>query len=226
MTLDHKVPWKDVENIAALALEWRKLEGHYNSPSFNILEFLQFTLPNRIIGKAIEIRPTEIIENDLPALVCFKRERKYGYQLAELLIKPWILKEAKLNGEKARFIIAHEIGHLVLHDCDSQPFSPGMEKKLRFLENEESAEWQANQFADQFLVPRHIGSSFTDASELAQYCHVELECAKRRIQEIRAIALRNKNYSGNSCGQCGDFRLKSFGSSHFCENCGSHSTYI
>jgi len=226
MALDHKVPWRDADNIAGLALEWRKHEGNYNSPSFDILAFLQHRLPNWIIVKAIEIIPTQSIEDGLEALVSFTREHKYGYQRADLQLKLWIIEEAKHNGEKARFIIAHEIGHLILHDCDSQPFSPSIDKKLQFLQNEESAEWQANKFADSFLVPRHVAASFNDASELAQYCHVELECAKRRIDEIRILAMKNKNYSGNACEECGDFRIKSFGSSHLCENCGRHSHYI
>jgi hypothetical protein len=223
---DHKVPWLGAEKIEHFALEWRKLEGNHNAPTFDILAFLNHRLPHLLVGKAMEIIPRDDSEFAEPALVKFYLEKEYGYQRAELHIKRWVLDQAKFGDEEARLIIAHEIGHLILHDASAPRFSPGADKNLKFLQNEESAEWQAKRFADAFLVPLHVAASFLRAEELATYCHVGLDCARRRLLAVCSVALEQKSYSGNSCGNCGAYRMKSFGMSNFCEECGKRTLFL
>lgn len=223
---DYKVPWLDAGKIEHSALEWRKIEGHHNAPTFDILGFLNHRLPHFLVGKAMEVLPSEDSAFSGPAYVKFHLEKEYGYQRAELHIKRWVLDQARLEDEEARLIIAHEIGHLILHGASAHPFSPGADKNLKFLENEESAEWQAKRFADAFLVPLHVAASFSSARELSTYCHVGIECAKRRLLAVCSAALEQKSYSGNSCGNCGAYRMKSFGMSNFCEECGNRALFL
>lgn len=219
---DSKVSWLEAPKIERLALEWRKIEGNTNAPTFRIVDFLYQTLPNLLVGKALEILVFDDLKEDSPAFVRFSNERRHGYQAVELHIEKWVLHNAKLGDEEARKIIAHEIGHIILHDASAQKFSQGSEKNMRFLENEESGEWQAKRFADAFLVPLHIAASFTNAEEMAQYCQVDIDCANRRIISVRAEAIERGASSGNSCGRCGDYNLRTFGMSNFCMNCQHH----
>lgn len=63
---------------------------------------------------------------------------------------------ANAQDEHARLVIAHEIGHLILHRDQVFAFSRGLEKKLGFLAPEESAEQQANWFAAALLLPDQV----------------------------------------------------------------------
>ncbi|MCA0245412.1 MAG: ImmA/IrrE family metallo-endopeptidase [Proteobacteria bacterium] len=219
---DTKVPWLDASKIEEFALAWRKIEGNSNASRFKIVEFLYETLPNLLVGKALEIITYDDLGEDSPAFVRFLNQRKHGYQLVELHIENWVLENAKLDDEEARKIIAHEIGHIILHDVSAQKFSPGSEKNVRFLPNEESGEWQAKRFADAFLVPLHVAASFDNPEELAEYCSVDIDCAKRRLISVRAEAIEKRNSSGYSCIKCGDYNLRTFGMSNFCMNCQAH----
>src|SRR5271157_2843802 len=50
----------------------------------------------------------------------------------------------------ANYIAGHELGHITLHNHDAQPYS-GVKKGWIDFE-QQSAEWQANKFADYFLI--------------------------------------------------------------------------
>ncbi len=222
MLNDSKVSWLESGQIEGAALEWRKSEGNINSPTFNILYFLEQVLPHLLVGKALEIVVSDDLKGDGPAYVRFLNERRHGYQAVELHVEKWVLDNARLDDEEARLIIAHEIGHIILHDASAQKFSPGPDKNVRFLANEESGEWQAKRFADAFLVPLHIAASFASADELARYCHVDLDCAKRRMLSVRAEAIEKRPISGNACIRCGDYNVRTFGMSNFCMSCQKH----
>ena len=60
----------------------------------------------------------------------------------------------------ANYIAGHELGHISLHNHDAQPYSGVKKGWIDF--KEQSAEWQANRFADYFLI--------TD-EELTKYTH-------------------------------------------------------
>ena len=222
MLVDNKVAWVDSEKIEDFALAWRRIEGNLNAATFDIVAFLYDILPGLLVKKALEIIPCDDLGADTPAYVKFIKEKQYGYQVVQLHIEKWVLENAKLHDEEARLIIAHEIGHIILHDASAQKFSTGSGKNVRFLADEESGEWQAKRFADAFFVPLHVAASFGSAHELSAYCKVDLTVAKRRMLAVRAKAIEIGRTSGNSCPQCGDYGTVVFGRSNFCMGCRAH----
>ena len=56
----------------------------------------------------------------------------------------------------ARFILAHEIGHIVMHSHYRQAFSYDEKNGIKFVQPEERAETQAHWFATHFLVPNRL----------------------------------------------------------------------
>jgi Zn-dependent peptidase ImmA (M78 family) len=80
-----------------------------------------------------------------------------------LHINQGVWEEAKLGEPEARRIVAHEIGHLVLHDHYAQPFSVDESAQIKFVQKEERAEWQANAFASYFLLPSRVLASYQTA---------------------------------------------------------------
>ena len=105
----------------------------------------------------------------------------------------------------ANYIAAHELGHIVMHNYDAQPFS-GL--KQNYIDFEElSAEWQANRFADCFLVTDREIDNYISPDVLAQVGIGPLdgiaqwrENAVFLMPQVRAEYLGSKLQTGTGVG--------------------------
>lgn len=93
---------------------------------------------------------------------------------------------------RARFTLAHEMGHAILHGAFLRVALEGRTPQRKFKRTSLPAyldpEWQANRFAGGFLMPtsavrRCIKEGMTDA-KIAQYFRVSLDAARTRISKI------------------------------------------
>lgn len=85
--------------------------------------------------------------------------------------------EAALKGSaRDLFTIAHEIGHLFLHREENLTFTRTMKRFPAY----KSAEWQANYFAAELLMPSHliVGMSI---EEIVEYCGVSKKAASIQL---------------------------------------------
>jgi hypothetical protein len=220
---DHKVKYLTREQVAATALAWWKLaerRGH----TFNICKFVTDVLVKRLGGKGpLKIKFYEYNErHELPERACVTFN-------PTLTLHIWrsIWDGANTGVPHDRFIVAHEIGHIVLHDQYAAAFSNDDEAKLNFLQKEESAEEQANAFADLFLAPDHVALSFRDVDTIALLCVVSDEMATRRLRD--ALIERNpiiRIYDGEICCKCYNSTLISNGRQITCDTCGNVTTRI
>lgn len=83
---------------------------------------------------------------------------------------------------QARFTTAHELGHLMLHSK-----SPTAYARRSGYHRHVDPEWQADHFADVFLMPREGVLSCKDAREVADRFSVPLDRAELRFQEVTKI---------------------------------------
>jgi Zn-dependent peptidase ImmA (M78 family) len=86
---------------------------------------------------------------------------------------------------RARWTAAHELGHLFLHEATTKHRDTASVANQIIGHAYNSAEWQANRFASEFLMPEHVVSEFTSAEEIARNCQVSLQAARFRLDEIR-----------------------------------------
>lgn len=92
---------------------------------------------------------------------------------------PLFFVNADAPADRARFSLAHEIGHLVMHDAAS-----------------DTMETEANQFASELLMPRreiapHLaGITLKKAYALKQYWRVSIQALIRRARDIGSIDQR------------------------------------
>lgn len=100
--------------------------------------------------------------------------------LGEMVIREDVY-EAAIRGEgRARFTIAHELGHLFLHRATAYARSEaGIITKLY-----ENSEWQADEFAGNLLAPIHHIRGLT-AAQTATRCGLSLPAAIVRINKIK-----------------------------------------
>ena len=216
MVKDHKVRRRRYEDeIRASAICWRnKLCGESARDDFGVTECAEVLTRNKWIRccdtrryHELRIRyynqnssqPPAYVEHNPTILNCDRE----------------IWDDARIGEPKARFIVAHELGHVLLHDHYAQPFTDNLNGSIWM--KEESGEWQANTFADYFLVSDAAIERYVTPTSIAIYCSVEKGVALRRLgPEFR--------YTGESCGRCGSFTIVRNGTYLKCDTCGETTT--
>lgn len=218
MGRDYKVRTRDRESIASIAMDCWKLATKQGK-SFNICEFLRNTLANRFRDGIVVVLHSFV---DLP-------EKAYvSFNPTALHIVDAIWADANIGREYARHIVAHEIGHLVLHSNQyvaiqqqELAYSQGQLDPYRYIQREDSCECQANDFADLFLVPDHIAIDARSAETLALTSLVTDDLAARRISEAKsARKILRPSYEGDMCLECSNFTLVRIGLTTKCDTCG------
>jgi IrrE N-terminal-like domain len=202
MLKDHKVGLRTRGEIKLIAERARRLGGDAGQAGFKITNYLRMLAAEPLLkGGQLKIRHFAANPGEAPAFVT--------YNPTTLHVDREIWEDGDQGEPGARFILAHELGHVILHDHHAQPFSG--EKKKWIPLAEESAEWQANTFADYFLISDEEADAYITPVDAAIFCAVEREVALRRLAPI--------SYVGEYC-QCGGARIRR-GIVEKCECCGS-----
>jgi len=90
-------------------------------------------------------------------------------------------EKACSDDPRARFTVIHELGHILL--AHTRTFNREDGKKIEAFED---SEWQANQFAAEFLMPlTHMSANgYTTTDELILNYQVSHPAAERRITQL------------------------------------------
>lgn len=123
---------------------------------------------------------------------------------------------------KEREIIAHEIGHIILHDSTAMPFVGDKRLYLKFTGSQEDfAEWQADTFAEHLLIPDTIIQKYMNAEKIAYHCNTENTYAKERLTRyISSLKPITTVFDDSPCPRCGDFTFSTFKNPPKCSSCG------
>ncbi len=134
-------------DIAYNALQLRKLVGLEDIVNFDIVRFIENILP--------ELHPNFLFE----IAESYKLRGKYAETIPSYHDGPAIIRvredvyvNAASGDPRSRFTLTHELGHLLFH-------TPKHMKLCRLETNLPAymdPEWQANTFAGEFLVMRHL----------------------------------------------------------------------
>jgi hypothetical protein len=217
MARDHRVRIKAREDIAKIAMSWWNAATKRGN-SFNICEFVVETLTKRFTNKGrLRIEFYERGTADEPAFVTFRP--------LVLHVDRKIWNAAGLGDTYARFVVAHEIGHIVLHDEFAVAFSDDEAAQLGYLDDEESGEWQANIFAGHFLAPDHVVLKLCDTDLIAGLCVISDDLAVKRYTEAKnAKKVLHQKYDGDMCAECSNFTLVRSGYKTTCDTCGHNAS--
>ncbi|MBM6595842.1 ImmA/IrrE family metallo-endopeptidase [Microvirga pudoricolor] len=185
--------WRE-EDLARLATKHRALSPKAQEPNFNVVEFFGNDLP-KIIRCPIKVSLRNLAgHEDWPAFVSGGKP--------ELICDDEVWEHSKLGDPDARYILAHEFGHLVLHSGHAQHFSDPNNEFHSWHMEEEGVEWQAHTYARYLLAPDELARAFLNSGEMATTCDIPIWLAKRRWEEVNKGML-----SGNVCPNCGDFTV-------------------
>lgn len=204
MPRDYYVNFRSEETIADLAYKLRDAHDSREEPRFNVVDFVEHTLPAqlRMLKKGalkIEFYDRDF-EQDDPAFVSFKP--------LTLHVDRKIWAGAETGENYPRFVIGHETGHIFLHDHSAKAFSKAKSDQIGFADDGHSAEWQANAFAGHFLLPNPVVQKIDDVMLIASLCQVPEALALERVLAVRRERQRkNRIFKGGFCSNCGNFSL-------------------
>ena len=158
MTTAYKALPASTKEIANYARELRKACGYEYKKQFPIMHFLELILPRMFPDLSLELLEVD----EMP----FKEGETLPGSNTIRLRKDIYLAACDNDG-RARFTVAHEIGHFLLHTPDSIVLCR-MEKgqKLRAFED---PEWQANCFASELLSPVYLAKGMSKAAIMEQF---------------------------------------------------------
>jgi hypothetical protein len=220
---DHKVTFRSEAFLSEVATVCRKLGTPPGSDYVNLQTILD-ELQAHGVESIYPIRgmarkgtlTIEIIEDDphdFPAFV------KFSPRLT-LYVQKRIWSRFKEGQSAERVIIAHEIGHIMLHSDEAKPFVGAPNLETKFIEEGHYAEWQADTFADHLLIPTELAQRLDDSDKVAFAANVPERFAMRRLSNVRKIKKALNATSGEPCPGCGNFTLVEAGSSRKCSLCG------
>jgi hypothetical protein len=156
-----------------------------------------------------------------PAYVEFDPARRDDYVTLHVDREIWRLAER--GDSYACWVLAHEIGHILLHDHYANAFSSDKEAQVVFTGStkEDFAEWQAITFAGYLLLPTHVVRKFNDANILAAACNAPDQLVAERLNAVRSMKkVLNPSYEGEMCSRCGHFTQVRSGNWTKCDTCG------
>lgn len=215
MALDFQVDRLEYEDLQRQAQQLRLLGGiSIRTKAFDIVDLLYHVLLPALekMGKKFCVHVDDYL--DEPAYV----------ELAErvLYIAAWVLRAARAGDPKARLVVAHEIAHMILHKDQVMAFSDEKGVRLNYLQPEESAEWQAHNFALLLLVTDEV--LVETRNLLVQAASIVTLVEPRFIQDRRfEYELRNKvtleTFTGDQC-ECGSLSVLRLSTSTWCKSCG------
>jgi hypothetical protein len=228
--IDYRVPYLATETIADVAGRCWNSVDQSRAFTFDVVKFIEGTLIEKGIdsfalglswpkGKlSLQLFDREF-EQDDPAFVTFKQMGRRTDAVLNVDRKIW---QRALEGESyARWILAHEVGHILLHDYYENAFTINTpSQELPIGQREHYAEWQADEFAYHLMLPTHVVRKFDDIAIIAAACNMPETIAWKRVEAVRNTKKPLRNYDGEVCGGCGNLTLVRSGRSLLCDTCG------
>ena len=176
-------------------MRWRSNAQFAVDPAFALVPFIQKVLEPQLKGGLVISLTRRKDWRERPASVTFDPLTLHVDE------RTWRQAQSvRLDGhEDARHVLAHEIGHIVLHRDQRMAFS-NLDGSGMFFVPEESSERQANLFARYFLI-RDWDVVFNPAADtLAAVCRVPRELAQEAVDELKA----SQQAPDEFCARCGN----------------------
>jgi len=104
---------------------------------------------------------------------------------SEIQLREDVYDGLRRDSGRDRFTLAHEFGHLFMHNgALARSFKPA--DKLPVYRD---SEWQADHYGGAFLMPLAIVRLYPDAAQLAAQCGVSEQAAQVRLNYVRKEGL-------------------------------------
>ena len=160
-----------INKIEAIARKTREYFQVSNDSKFPIMEVIGYLFENYVLSLQVLEDDNKIFDNDVPAV--------YNPIDNFIYVKESVLKELEEKEYRSNFTLAHELFHFI--QCKILEFEF---EDVEYCKSYEDAEWQANEFAAQLLIPTEYA--------MAQKYDVQFIIEKFEVSEIFANTRRIK----------------------------------
>jgi transcriptional regulator with XRE-family HTH domain len=169
-------------DIEHKTLIMRRAFGVEDAVSLPIVHILELRLPTLFEGFLLRVADMAEMEEACPGVRGFAIGEA---QSVSVVVREDVYCAACEDDPVARWIFAHEMGHVVLnHGLGYR--APGKQMSTRALSGpplHENAEWQADEFAAAILMPRAIVSQWSPQM-IAERCEVSERMATKRLRKL------------------------------------------
>ena len=158
----------------------RSIEGSADSLFFDILHFMEITLPQIIPEYEFCVEGIKTM-GDAEGLTYPDK--------GIVKIRQDVYNGAVSGNGRHRFTIAHELFHLLQHDDSNITFA--RIRKENNIKKYEDPEWQADAFGGELLVPNHLIQGLS-IEEISQKCGVSLSAASYQKSLLNKNDVKSK----------------------------------
>lgn len=158
----------DIRDLAKLV---RKLQGSEKKVYFDIMLFLENTLPQIITGFTLSIGTKEEMGECHGLTFPGKNE---------IRLREDVYMGAIEGKGRDRLTAAHELGHLLIHSKENVAFARTETKKIPPYMN---PEWQADAFGGELLIPYDLTQNLT-VEQITEYCGVSKRAAECQYSKM------------------------------------------
>lgn len=171
-----RVPPRSRAGILATASKLRRCFVPDNVLFFDVVRVLENVIPIAYPEFELIVMPNEDLPNELALTFPDKKQ---------IIVREDVYKAAVLGDGRARFTMAHELGHIVLHSGIQNVYARSKEGSE--LRSYEDSEWQANVFSGEILAPAH-------AVKDMRVCEIMQECGVSYTVANIQLGLKNFKY--------------------------------
>lgn len=174
---------RSIDTIRSMALQVRDALGYRQVAQINTTEMLEFALPRILPGFIYDVKTmAKMGENEGLA----SPDRDY------IAIREDVWEGARRGRGRDAFTLAHELGHVILHQSENLMQRRGRGEPAIFCQ----PEWQADTFAAELLMDfRKIKATDTPHS-ISHRFGVSKACAERRLRTLRRTGAYITNEPG------------------------------
>lgn len=163
------------DDIAYTALQLRKLVDLEDIVCFDIVRFIENVLPELHPNFQFEVVKQDILQGKYAETIPSFQDGP-----AIMRVREDVYEDAAADGKRSRFTLTHELGHLLLHTPTHMTLCR-LETELPIYKD---PEWQANTFAGEFLVMRHLARGMSPF-DIADKFHVSYSVAEIQAKYCR-----------------------------------------
>lgn len=193
MAKDFHIRGHNTPEMAKVADHFRKVLGVANAEHVGIIELIEFELRKHYEGFRLVIRPDQELAG--PAYTDFVNN--------QIVVQASVYTSAYEGDNYSRMVLAHELGHYLLHKGKAngkvtmhKTKDGAYESPIRGLLSTENTEDQADMFATLFMVKPSIAFNLKENPKaISQKCGVPLNIAESAVSAAKRYSLRQLTHS-------------------------------
>lgn len=159
---------RDIRHMANVI---RRIAGSYDTLYFDIVKFLEITLPKIDASFCFRVLPKSEM-GECHGLTYPDRN--------EIQIREDVYERAYFGSGRDRMTMAHELFHLLQHEKANISFARVEDE--RDIATFRDPEWQADAFGGELLIPNHLINGLS-AEQIADECKVSLKAARCQLRK-------------------------------------------